>query len=258
VLTNGDEYRIYKAHEDVPVEDKLLRSVRVTELSPDLEATLLLLSKDELKTNRLEALWRANFVDRQVRAALARFFSRDEDMVLVNHVLRLTKHLSADEVRSSIRRCKVNLEFPVTPDEMLASAAGRPRARRRRGRRPSSTNATHDVTVLDLVESGLLQPPVQLQCKYKGRDLVASIDADGAEEFGGTKHQSLSLAAGAARASVIGLRPKGRSPPTNGWTFWKYLSADGTMRPMDEARRAFVEGGRSMPRASSESGGRVG
>ncbi len=67
VLTDGNEYRIYNTHAPVSVEEKLFRTVRVSDDGPLLHETLELLAKDRLEENRIEQLWRANFVDRQVK-----------------------------------------------------------------------------------------------------------------------------------------------------------------------------------------------
>ena len=48
---------------------------------------------------------------------------------------------------------------------------------------------------------------------------------------------SLSSAAGAARASVIGLRTDGRYPHTNGWTFWRMRGPEGKPVPVDDVRQ---------------------
>lgn len=41
--------------------------------------------------------------------------------------------------------------------------------------------------------------------------------------------------------SVAG-SPTGRAyPPTNGWTFWLYATADGVLHPLDELRRELHE-----------------
>ncbi len=45
VLTNGDEYRIYNAHAPVPIEEKLFRSVKVSDDGLQAADTLALLSK---------------------------------------------------------------------------------------------------------------------------------------------------------------------------------------------------------------------
>jgi hypothetical protein len=86
VITNGDEYRIYNACVDVPVEEKLFRVVRVTDQGVAAEETLALLSKDRIRDNDIEILWEAHFVDRQVRTALEQLFSPDPDSALTRLV----------------------------------------------------------------------------------------------------------------------------------------------------------------------------
>src|SRR5947209_5117715 len=44
VLTNGDEYRVYNAHAAVPVDEKIFRAVRITDVEASIEETLGLLS----------------------------------------------------------------------------------------------------------------------------------------------------------------------------------------------------------------------
>ena len=57
VITNGDEYRIYNALAHVPMEEKLFRTVSVTDQNAPVEETLSLLSKERLNGNDLEHLW---------------------------------------------------------------------------------------------------------------------------------------------------------------------------------------------------------
>ena len=51
VLTNGDEYRVYNAHAPVPIEEKLFRSVRVSDDGLRAADTLALLSKARMREN---------------------------------------------------------------------------------------------------------------------------------------------------------------------------------------------------------------
>lgn len=67
LVTNGDEYRIYNAHAALDVDDKLFRSVCLSDASQEslwLE-TLALLTKESLRESELESLWKSHFVDRQ-------------------------------------------------------------------------------------------------------------------------------------------------------------------------------------------------
>jgi len=72
LLTDGDRYQIYNAHAPVDVEEKLFRTVSVsdTENEETTIDTLLLLSKDKLAADELNELWEAFFVDCQVQGAL--------------------------------------------------------------------------------------------------------------------------------------------------------------------------------------------
>jgi len=58
VMSNGDEYRIYNACVEVPVEEKLFRSVRLSDPMSPTEETLVLLSKDRIRDNDIEVLWK--------------------------------------------------------------------------------------------------------------------------------------------------------------------------------------------------------
>jgi hypothetical protein len=66
--------------------------------------------------------------------------------------------------------------------------------------------------------------------------LTAEIRANGCVHFNGKEFPSCSSAAAAARGSVIG-----GHPPTNGWTFWKYIAADGKLRAIDFARLSHAK-----------------
>ncbi len=89
----------------------------------------------------------------------------------------------------------------------------------------------------DLVVSKLITPPLQLQKTYKGRTFTARLQADGRVTYNEETFDSLSVAAGMARAAVIGA-PAGRKyPQTNGWTFWRFKDADGQWKLMDSLRQ---------------------
>lgn len=71
LLTNGDEYRIYNSHAPVDADEKLFRTVRVSDSEPKFLAdTLLLLGREMMRGSMLDELWKAHFIDRNVRLAL--------------------------------------------------------------------------------------------------------------------------------------------------------------------------------------------
>jgi len=137
-------------------------------------------------------------------------------MFLVNHILKATKNLDAHEVRSSLARCRLTVDFPVQTRADMPP----PRKPGRRKKKATSSRkkapAQHSTTVSDLIEAGLLLPPVKLTRTYKGKALEAQLRPDGHIKFGRRTYDSLSTAAGAARASVSGTGQDGKLPATNG------------------------------------------
>jgi hypothetical protein len=95
--------------------------------------------------------------------------------------------------------------------------------------------------MLDLISHGLITPPFDIETRYKGQLLSAVIEADGSVTWSGGRYESLSLAGGMARKSIVGAPPGRDYPPTNGWTFWRYRREDGTLRPIDGLRRELYE-----------------
>src|SRR5690242_10018090 len=77
-LTDGAQWRIYNAHAPVPAEEKLFRSVDIAD-DPDAAVEILeLLSKDNMRENRIQELWQGYFVDRQIHSVLTGLFTGTE------------------------------------------------------------------------------------------------------------------------------------------------------------------------------------
>jgi hypothetical protein len=231
VITNGDEYRIYNACAAVPVEEKLFRTVTVTDPASPVDETLSLLSKERISENEIEVLWKAHFVDRQVHAALERLFRADPDPSLVRLVKKRIKELSPQEIKASLRRVQATFDFPVQPEGVSDARKARRSAIGRKAWEKMRT-APFD----HLIEAGLLKPPLKLTKRYKGQDLEAELMPDGTVVFQGKKFSSISAAAGFARSIVIG-----RQVNTNGWVFWKYCNEQGEMVPLATAREEFLK-----------------
>jgi predicted type IV restriction endonuclease len=244
VLTNGDEYRIYNALAKVHVEKKLFRECRLSTDAASAAETLTLLAKDQLDENRIDVLWKAHFVDRQVREALTELFDGEHDMAIVNAVMKRTRDIDADEVRASLRRCNAHFEFPQSTVEELARSAKR--AKKDAGGKRSATGGERkapvftNVSVKDLIDAGVIRAPLALFRRFKGHDFTARIEADGSVTYQGKRYDSLSTAASEARVTVIGPRADGSLPATNGWSFWMYRASDGSEQEIDHARQALV------------------
>lgn len=239
-LTDGDEYRLYNARAPMHADEKLFRTVRISDESTRAGGTLDLLSRERMRENRLEVLWKAHFVDRQVDHALAELLEGGGDPAFVRLLRKRTQSLSPSDIRASLSRARVQVTFPVVETETQKPPRGG-RAEPDKGERRQRAAAPRpDVSLLDLIEAGVLHPPVELVKRYKGRDLAARIEANGGVRFLGDVFESLSLAAGKARAAVIGPPKKGAYWPTNGWVFWKYRDAGGALKEIDDARRSFL------------------
>lgn len=236
VLTNGDEYRIYNSHAEVDVEQKLFRSIRVSDTANSQRVidTLHLLSKGQMKGSLLDELWEAHFIDRHVNLSLQSLFA-NEDPALIRVIRKNTKGITSSQVRVSLKRSKIRIEYPtptMSDDKPLPLRAG-PKPQK-------GVAATSDTTIANLIEAGLIRPPLKLERAYKGVQLTALVMAHGKIEFGGRAYDSLSTAAGMARKSVIGGPTDQAHPQTNGWTFWQCREhANGELREIDHIRQDY-------------------
>lgn len=238
VVTNGDEYRIYNAHAAVSVDRKLFRTVRVTG-SGDAAQSLSLLQRTRMAESGLELLWQSHFVDQEVRASIEELFGTGvPDDSLVSLVRKRTKGLSARDVKASLARVRVGLDFP--PDAVGEVAKRDVKVDRATSRKAPSQS---DLRLIDLINAGLIRPPLVLHKTFKGKEFKAQVEVDGTVTFQGRRYNSLSEPAGAARKTIIGA-PKGKKiPPTNGWIFWHFRDNDGKDLEMAELRERLVQRG---------------
>jgi len=169
VLTNGDEYHLYNSHATVHVDDKLLRAVKISDADQEecLLATLGLLSKDKMGENAINALWKAHFIDRRVKATLKQAVD-DQDASLVRLIRKKLKDLAPSDIRESLKRADMRIDFPVvtTPPKPPPVAPVKPG---REGKTPKMLG----VTIQDLIRAGHVEPPVKLVSDYKGTTLTA-------------------------------------------------------------------------------------
>jgi predicted type IV restriction endonuclease len=228
VLTNGDEYRIYNSHAKVDVEGKLFRKVRVSATEPEsVIDTLSLLSKDGMRGSRLDAHWNRHFVDSNVKKALETLLA-GYDAGLIKLVRKKTKGLSPSDVRASLKRAKIKIDFPIPSTVDVVKPF------KKKPLKPIGN------TLAALIEAGIIKPPLDVERDYKGKRLTAVIQADGTVVFGAASYDSLSTAGGMARKSVLGPSGKRPYPQTNGWTFWRYRDrTTGELRAVDYLRKQY-------------------
>lgn len=239
VLTDGNEYRIYNSHATVPVAEKLFRTVSVSHDVVQAKETLLLLSKERIMKNELNALWQAYFIDRTVRETIEQLFAPEPDTSVLELIASRVHNLSENDIRASLRRAHIRLDFPSEPDKVHVIASSTPPP----GQPPHESvtlplNLTHsEVKLGDLIEAGIIKSPVRLERLYKGQLLLAEVGMDGTVAFNREVFNSLSMAGRAARVSVIG---PAHPANTNGWTFWKFRDSDGQLKEIDVLRQRYL------------------
>lgn len=225
VLTNGNEYHLYNTHAQVPLEKKLFRKVSIADEAGEGSTLdiLCLLSRSEL--DRLSDLWEAYHVDRQVRNALQRI-AQDAPIGLLRLIRDRAPKLRSAAVRASLKRVRVEIDFSV--DKPAPGYTPSPR------RKPWEHLP---VSLSNLIDAGLIKPPVKMEKNYKGTILRATILPDGKVEFEGTPYNSLSTAATHAVATV-----SGRRMAQDGWQFWKLQEPNtGQWKSLHTIRKAFLE-----------------
>lgn len=240
VLTNGDEYRLYNSHAPVPVEEKLFRAVRLSGEASRAEDLLDLIAKERMGENLLDALWKAHFVDRQLRPAIEGLFAATSDPSLVRLLAKRVPALTPAEIRAGLTRARIHVDFPLAPraggiipgglrsvvDPNADGGSGHEDAGRRvrqpRSRTPSS--AAVRVRIADLVEAGLLPIGAPVEVRVKGISHVGQVK-DGGIEVGGTWYATPSAASMAIRGAQS----------WNGWTDWEYRG-----QTLDQLRRRLA------------------
>jgi hypothetical protein len=240
-LTDGAEWRLYNAHAPVPVEQKLFRAVRVGE---DVDAAfelLGLLSKDNMRDNRIQELWRGFFVDRQVHAALDDLFNAGEPARdLVALLAKRVPDLPRGDIRASLVRARVEFDFPTpglptmpAPTPSSSPTPGAPLAPREpmgagqpaRAPRNTVSGAERRLTLQNVMASGRLQAGGRIDAHYMGEHHTAEILADGQIRLLGETYGSLSSAGAAVKQAVRGPDIPETVYATDGWGFWHATDA---------------------------------
>lgn len=246
VLTDGNEYRVFNAHAGVPVEEKLFSIVHVTDESSQTTSTLRLLSPDGLRKDLLNEKWlaevdhrRVQLIDHQVQAALEGLLNPEQpDASLVRFLDRRIDGLEASDIKESIGRMRVRMNFPSTPDQHsspdipVTELPPKPRL-------PTVQAGGSSILLKHLAAGGILDRPLSVNATYKRTHLTARIEVDGTMTFEKQSFSSPSAAANAARLTAgFGGRKKVR---TNGWVFWKFLDTDNKQKPIDVLRKRYLE-----------------
>lgn len=240
VLTDGDEYRIFNSHAPVPIDQKLFRSVRISDASALVVETLQLLSKERMSENYIQMIWQAHYVDRQIKTVVTGLFTPETDPSLVRLIRKRIPTLSPAEIRAAISRAHVQIEFPDIAD-VQAPEPIREKPPTQPDDHPKGPGNL--ISFRQLIDSGIVTPPLMLEKTYKGHRLTAHVDEHGRVWYAGTAFNSPSTAASIARKSIIGAPRDRKYPQTNGWIFWQFRDDEGVLRDIDILRRRFKVGG---------------
>lgn len=233
VLTDGDRYCIYNACAQVDVDDKILRSVSISDDAHHEQTldTLMLLGKDNLRAQTIGEFWQADIVNRQVRSALEALFG-GVDEGLVRLVRKQLPRLLPGQIRETLRRADVAIRFP----EPVPNGAPAVPATRTALPRP----ARH-VRLTDLLRSGLVKVGDRWRMDAGGGLAFGEISRDGQIVVDGKRYPTPSHAAAAAK----GLSSWNQA--ANGWGEWHYQDASGSWRPADDLRERLRNGETDVP-----------
>jgi len=240
-LINGARLQLYNAYLKAPLAGKLVADFDLLAFNTDAEFDALfddlwLLSKESLATPAgIKAWMNQRRLDTAIRSVLS---LPDSQSVLAvqDELARADIDASAETIvqwfRSRLLTASAilpsNDEYQVSLDVApVIESVPVPNAKQ------SADNA---ISLQDLIRSGLITPPMQIEVTYKDRQLTARIQANGTVNFQGQSYTSLSKAGGSAKNVVMG-----RTIATNGWEFWQFIDSDGQRRYIDELRRRYAQ-----------------
>ena len=110
LVTDGDIYDVFNAQAGLPFENRSFDAIRISDDSmADAVEFFDLFSMKRMEENRLESVWNRRVVDRQVQRSFEELIVSDE--ALIQLLLSKTRELSASDIRSSLSRAKIVLEF---------------------------------------------------------------------------------------------------------------------------------------------------
>jgi len=91
--------------------------------------TLRLLAKTQMADHLIDAFWKSDFVDRQIREALVRLFGLEPDPALVRLIRVKAPALGPAEIRASLGWLRTTFDFPVVASPTVERPAPEPAAR---------------------------------------------------------------------------------------------------------------------------------
>ncbi|MFJ4513050.1 hypothetical protein [Streptomyces sp. NPDC088816] len=245
-LTNGAEWRVYNAHAPVPVEHKLFRTVRIADDVDAAHELLSLLSKDNMRDNRIQELWRSFFVDREVNLALNDLFASGEPpRELIALLAKRVPKLPHGDLRASLQRVRATFDFPRAgvapampappvapvpaprPAELSSAESSIPKSRASgqppltRSRKIAVSEDERHVGFEEMMAAGRVIPGATLHGDYMGQRHTATVLTSGQIRYQEKVYPSLSAAGRAVKLHVRGRNTPESTLSTDGWDFWR-------------------------------------
>jgi hypothetical protein len=230
VITDGDEYRIYRTDTTAAAPDKLLASFRLSDRAHGTEALdfLMTLHRDVLALDKLHGLWTERDVDRKVKAELQTILSGEDDGFL-KFLSRRIPSLRASDIAVSLRRATVTVAYPkasvAQSAPLLAAAPAATTAPRKFSADGGATRTERLARLVAALDEQGRSWPVTVEATYRGRDFTGLLSREGTLHVLNQSFGTFSAAGIAVVQSVSGSRAT-----LNGWTFWRVRGRDGVAR----------------------------
>jgi hypothetical protein len=99
------------------------------------------------------------------------------------------------------------------------------------------------IIVTDLIDHGLISPPITVFGTHSGKRVEALLTPDGTFIHRDNIYSSPSVAAGRAITAEVGVSSIGRKYlSVNGWKFWQMVCPDGKTRTLSDLREKLLSG----------------
>jgi hypothetical protein len=244
VLTDGLRWRLFKANEAAPMEQKLAFEVRIADLFADeghvrTEQLFACLTPDAVSDGELARLGTQVFVDSKVRQVLIGLLEDPHKKIvdLIKAQLGSESPLKPADLRGALARVARPAIDTLSSALAKGGTGSAPAARPAEPDEPSSatddnseqSHRTYGVTLTQIIDTGLLPVGTRLVGTRKKWPATAVITIGKTIEFSDVQYATPSAAGAAARAGVA----------TNGWVFWA-IETPGGLVTLDKLRDQFI------------------
>jgi hypothetical protein len=225
VITDGNEYRIYRTDTNTAAPEKLLAAFTLTDASQRAEALryLGMLHRDALALDELTGLWAERDIDERLRGTLEGLLTGD-DAAFNAYLARRNLTLSRSDVARSLKRATISIAYPKVSVSLLDEASPEASVVPRELAPAERTTTTRFGRLVAALDADGATWPVALHATYRGQRLTASLERDGGIIVLGQRHASFS---GAALAVMRAVRGATTRLAANGWRFWRFTRRDG-------------------------------